>query len=183
MTKDAGEQARAVAQTAWGEARGCGERGMHAVINVQESRADHPSWWGDDLYSVCHEPYQFSCWNAGNPNLPKMLAVTTADPEYASALMMAGKAVHGTLPDITKGADSYYAKSMSRPPAWAARASPVYEDQWHKFFRLQNPAPDTVTKDLPAGDPAAPCYSIHAPAETAGEIEADKLDEEYNTKG
>lgn len=129
-----------VARNAWGEARGCGELGMQAVINVIVNRADNPSWWGNSLVSVCLKPYQFSCRNQGDPNRAKLLAVTTADPDFKIALALATKAVAGTLEDLTHGADSYYALSMTSPPTWAATGLRTYTDQWHAFYKLQENA-------------------------------------------
>jgi N-acetylmuramoyl-L-alanine amidase len=74
-----------------------------AIVN----RARFPRWWGKDIESVCRALWQFSCWNAGDPNLPKLLAVNETDTEFRLALEIAHKAAAGALPDLTQGADSY----------------------------------------------------------------------------
>jgi len=135
------------AKTIWGEARGCGQVGMSHVASVILNRATHPRWWGTDIVKVCTAPWQFSCWNENDPNLRKMNAVTIADPQFAVATRIAEQAIAGNLLDETGGADSYYARSMSKPPSWASRGKKTFEDQWHIFYRLELPAP--------SGDPDA----------------------------
>lgn len=124
-----------LARTCWGEARNQGEQGMQAVANVIINRANDPKWWGNDIRSVCLKPWQFSCWNAGDPNREKMLAVTPADAEYRVAEALAQRAISGALPDITHGATSYYAKSMPIPPMWARDKVPVAEIGSHLFYK------------------------------------------------
>lgn len=137
-----------IARTAWGEARGCGAAGMHAVINVIVNRADHPSWWGRSLIGVCVQPWQFSCRNAGDPNLAKLEAVTGKDVAFQVALGLASQAVAGTLLDLTDGADSYYALSMHTPPTWARTATKTFADGWHVFYRTVGPFPPGSRPDV-----------------------------------
>jgi spore germination cell wall hydrolase CwlJ-like protein len=125
-----------LARNAWGEARGCGALGMQRVINVMINRADNPRWWGHDVTSVCLAPWQFSCRNESDPNLPKLLAVTDEDPQFRIATSLATKAVARQLPDLTFGADSYYAIG-SPPPEWAKGKTPTVSDGWHHFYRLE----------------------------------------------
>lgn len=158
---DAATRAHAIDQlsrTLWGEARGCGREGMMRVAAVILNRAKNSRWWGHDIPSVCRAPYQFSCWNSDDPNLPKLLAVTPADPWYNVALAVAATAVDGTLSDLTGGADSYYALSMKAPPFWTRRAVHTVSDGWHSFWRVELPPPNNPETD----DPDAPNISWHA---------------------
>lgn len=123
------------ARTAWGEARGEGIAGMQSVLNVIANRAKKPGWWGHDLGSVCLSPWQFSCWIDGDPNGPKARAITDDDPLFRSALSMAGRAAAGTLPDLTRGSDSYYATTSLRP-MWAAGRAPQIIIGHHAFYRV-----------------------------------------------
>ena len=143
-----------MARTLWGEARGCGKDGMSHVANVIVNRASSPRWWGDDIITVCRAPWQFSCWNIDDPNYDKLLAVTTSDPEFATAVFISITATMRQLPDATDGADSYYAMSMKVPPTWAKRATKTFSDGFHTFMRVETPNQ--------LGDPAAPAISIHA---------------------
>ena len=104
-----------LAGTAWGEARGLGRTGMQGVINVVQNRVAMQDWMGKTLLEVCLKPYQFSCWNSNDPNRAKILAVTSADPDFAVALGLADRAIAGTLPDLTYGADNYYDTSIGAP--------------------------------------------------------------------
>ncbi|WP_029606320.1 cell wall hydrolase [Kozakia baliensis] len=123
------------ARTAWGEARGEGVTGMQAVLNVIGNRAAHPGWWGHNISAVCTMPYQFSCWNEDDPNLRKLLTVTDEDPLYRSAQSMATRLVAGTLPDITRGSDSYYATNTPKP-RWASGRAPQVVIGHHAFYRV-----------------------------------------------
>jgi spore germination cell wall hydrolase CwlJ-like protein len=78
---------------------------------------------------------QFSSWNADDPNRAKLLAVTTADPQFAKASAIAAEAVQGSLIDITDGADHYYATSISTP-AWAQGKAPTCTIGRQVFYAL-----------------------------------------------
>eukprot|EP00731_Ephydatia_muelleri_P014889 Em0008g609a len=92
-----------LARTLWGEARGEGRTGMEAVASVIINRVDWPHegslWWGNTVEEVCKKPSQFAVWNAGDPNLAPMLAVTDADPQFRTALEIARQAVARRLHD------------------------------------------------------------------------------------
>lgn len=121
-----------VARTIWGEARGEGYSGMQAVANVIMNRVAHPTWWGNDPVSVCMKPYQFSAWNSNDPNSSLAVRVTTADPQFRTALEIAGKAIAGTLADITGGATHYHAKSVN--PSWAGSLTRIKDIGNHVFY-------------------------------------------------
>ena len=137
-----------LARTIWGEARGCGAAGMRHVASVVINRAWHPSWWGNNVIAVCIQPWQFSCRNLNDINRAKLFQVTLADPVFAVAMDIAKQAVAGTLPDETMGADSYYALSMARPPAWAAKSVHTMSDGWHSFYRTVLNAPPGSRPDV-----------------------------------
>lgn len=128
-----------LAHTIWAEDRGGGYEGMNAVANAICNRAAHPGWWGTDIRTVCLHKWQFSCWNpytVGSPqdaNFKAFMAVTEADHEYMAALAISQLAVMKTLPDITNGADSYYAVSIDEP-AWAAKAHFTKQIQGQKYY-------------------------------------------------
>lgn len=107
-----------LARTAWGEARGQGTIGMRAVLATIGNRVAEPGWWGNSFISVCLRRNQYSCWHAADPNFPKLMAVTAADPQFAMALFLAQSLIDGKLGDVTAGADSYYALG-SVQPSWA----------------------------------------------------------------
>ena len=134
MTND-DEQIEYMARTMWGEARGEGATGMRAVGHVIMNRVKSGSWYGATPKDVVMKKWQFSCWNENDPNRAKLLAVTTADSEYATALSLAKAIYAGTMPDITNGATNYLALgSLSSVPSWASRMKQVASIGNHTFY-------------------------------------------------
>ena len=135
-----GKDVDVLARTLWGEARGEGRVGMEAVASVIINRVDWPPkgslWWGGTVEQVCKKPTQFEVWNAGNPNLAKMLAVTVKDPQFRTALAIARQAVARKLPDRTHGATHYYAYKKISPPSWARGRTPTATIGGHKFYKI-----------------------------------------------
>lgn len=127
-------EADVLARTLWGEARGEGPAGMHAVANVVMNRVARGGWWGGDVIAVCQKPYQFSCWNKDDPNYRQLAAIDDADIHFATALRIARRAVHGALPDLTAGADHYHAAGVY--PVWSRGERPVAVIGKHIFYRL-----------------------------------------------
>jgi spore germination cell wall hydrolase CwlJ-like protein len=137
-------RARAVdtlARTVWAEARGEGYAGMQAVANVVMNRVAFAQarggyWWGDDVTEVCLKPWQFSCWNPGDPNREKLERVTAVEsPIFATAMQIAEYAVDGVLEDITGGATHYHASYVT--PGWidADGATKTANIGAHRFYR------------------------------------------------
>ena len=130
-----------LARTIWGEARSEGVRGMEAVAcvvanRVAVARAHGGSyWWGGDVAQVCLKPFQFSCWNANDPNRPKLLAVTSDNVIFATCLRIARRCVYGVLPDATNGATHYHTQDIL--PHWAKGQKPVAAIGHHIFYRLE----------------------------------------------
>lgn len=125
-----------VARTGWAEARGLGEQGMQATISVGQNRVlSGVRWWGTTLRQVFLRKWQFSCWNPKDPNRPKLLAVTEADPQYKIALGLADAAIDGRLPDISGGCDSYYDRRMPKAPLWARGLTPRYICGTQLYFK------------------------------------------------
>ena len=124
-----------VAKTLWGEARGEGDEGMRAVACVIQNRVINKVR-GTDEVSVCLANKQFSCWNAGDPNLVRMEAVARApDAAFRRAREIATELINGRLPDITRGATHYHAATMRQPPAWARGHEPCAVIGNHRFFK------------------------------------------------
>lgn len=134
-----------LARTLWGEARGEGVPGMAAVAAVIVNRMREsarrvatgrpPAWWGGpDAVSVCHAPWQFSCWNRGDPNRPRLEALAADDPKLRPARLVADAALDGTAGDPTGGADHYHARGTR--PAWARGRRPLVSIGRHHFHHL-----------------------------------------------
>ena len=126
--------------TVWGEARGEGSTGQQAVCNVIMNRVKSgTTWWGDDPRSVCLKPFQFSCWNENDPNLPLMMKIGQnnglVDITFDQIQTLAQMALEDNLPDVTNGATSYYAKGTPEP-AWAQGKQPCANIGHHLFFMV-----------------------------------------------
>lgn len=137
-----------LAHTIWGEARGEEHEGMIAVACVIRTRVQHPRWWGANYHTVCTLHAQFSCWESQDPNFAKMLAVTSADPAYADALLIAAEIVSGRQPDVTNGADTY-ANLSDCHPSWADSSRITCVIGHHTFFRLELAAPQPSAPQTP----------------------------------
>jgi spore germination cell wall hydrolase CwlJ-like protein len=132
------ESADILARTLWGEARGESVRGIEAVAavvlnRVAVARARGGFWWGGSVADVCRKPRQFSCWNEGDPNRVKLLAVGADDPVFNTCRRIARRAVAGLLDDPTGGATHYHARGIE--PRWAVGRSPCAEIGRHLFYR------------------------------------------------
>lgn len=134
-----------LARTIYGEARGEGKMGMRAVANVVLNRATiadhymdlhrepHPLYGNGEIASACLVPWQFSCWNAADPNSQIIHDVTTDDPVFADALAIANAVITGVMDDITDHATHYYDCRIPTPK-WAEGKDPCAAIGHHLFF-------------------------------------------------
>lgn len=124
-----------VAATIWGEARNQGAEGMRAVACVIANRSRQHYRGKEDAAAVCLDPWQFSCWNAADPNLPKLQRIA-ADPDsaYLAAVEIAREVLPLSIRDITDRARHYYAVTLKKPPYWARGKSPCKVIGDHLFF-------------------------------------------------
>jgi spore germination cell wall hydrolase CwlJ-like protein len=125
-----------MALTVWGEARGEGVEGQAAVAWVIRNRARWPrrSWWGGDIRSVCLKRWQFSAWNAQDPNREKMLDLCPDDPALAAVREICRKVLAGAIPDPTRGC-THYCTHASRP-AWKRGRDPKTTVGRHAFYQI-----------------------------------------------
>ena len=120
-----------LALTCWRENRGGGYAGMQSVANVVTNRVKQRK---TSLYAECTRKWQFSSITAeSDPQLD--LWPSENDPQWIQALQIAQQAADGILPDITLGATSYYATSMTTPPAWAAQMTYTVTIEGQKFYK------------------------------------------------
>ncbi|MDK9721652.1 MAG: cell wall hydrolase [Rhodospirillales bacterium] len=128
-----------LARTLWGEARGESKAGREAVARVVLNRVAHARakggrfWWGGDIVSVCLKPWQFSCWNANDPNRAKLEAVQEGNKLFDQCLRIAKSAVGGELEDSVNGATHYHVEGLS--PPWAKGREPVAKLGRHVFYK------------------------------------------------
>ncbi|MCR9254692.1 MAG: cell wall hydrolase [Alphaproteobacteria bacterium] len=126
-----------LARTMWAESRGeyvrLGEDAYTAVAWVVKNRLEQNTWYGKTIHGVCTKPWQFSCWNEDDPNLPKLLAVTDEDPNFLAAVNAAGKVLWGNGQDPTGGADHYVNLKVAQPD-WAMTFTQTAVIGAHTFF-------------------------------------------------
>ncbi len=130
-----------VACTIVGEARGEPIEGQIAVGCVIRNRTSPAKTYRQ----VVEAPFQFSCWNPGDPNrtflfeLVQVYRAGTTPKMLAQALWIADGIMVGSCQDNTVGATHYLTKSLflSNPPKWAkARVGAVTMIGTHVFMKL-----------------------------------------------
>lgn len=128
-----------VALTAYGEARGEPLEGVVAVLQVIRNRV-RDRRWPASWEGVCLQPFQFSCWNAGDPN--RQTLEELADELHAGrslprglreALFLTEGVIGDRLRDVARGACHYHAVGVR--PAWAAAGQLVATIGRHRFYR------------------------------------------------
>lgn len=131
-----------LARTLWGEARGESLAGQQAVAWSIRNRVEirlapgKPNWWGEGYKGVCQAKYQFSCWNANDPNYPYLSGAKPIPKSQLEALKAVARDVMtDKVPDPTGRATHYYATTMPKAPAWAKAGTPTVTIGHHKFFR------------------------------------------------
>lgn len=138
------KDAYVVIATLWGEARGEGEVGMQAVMNVIMNRCK-----GDfnKARGVVLKRKQFSIWN-GVPD-PEASSLKLAQgfrnkeikdsASYLKAVEIVDKAMKGSLPDITDGA-TFYFNPHKVFPKWAKSMVKIKTIGNHDFYKLKSKA-------------------------------------------
>ncbi|OJX79898.1 cell wall hydrolase [Magnetospirillum sp. 64-120] len=127
-----------LARTLWGEARGEKVRGVEAVAALVLNRVKRAQsrggryWWGATIQQVCLKPWQFSCWNQGDPNRAKLERVTEQDRMFRVCLRVARRAAAGVLDDPTGGATHYHTSQVA--PPWARGRTPSAIIGNHLFY-------------------------------------------------
>ena len=108
----------------WREARSESFNADMGVAWVIRNRAERPGWWGGpSLSSVILHPFQFSSFNANDPQSHKL--PTEADWSWEQCLTATDMMLNDE-PDPTLGATSYFDASLdSNPPKWATDGSNV----------------------------------------------------------
>jgi N-acetylmuramoyl-L-alanine amidase len=123
-----------MARTIYGEARGESDQGKIAVGWVIVNRVAKQTWYGKDVFSVCRKPFQFSCWNDGDPNKQRIKSIQKGDPVFNQCIASAEKVLTGSASDPTGEATHYYATSINAP-SWTQGATFTVQIGAHKFYK------------------------------------------------
>lgn len=132
-----------LARTIYGEARGeykridGGVASFIAIANVVMNRLSQKTWYGTSIREVCQKPFQFSCWNPGDPNRDLLVADVLTDPVFYHCYDVALKVANGLWPDLTEGCDHYHAHRMTVYPKWSRGVKPKIRIGGHVFYRLR----------------------------------------------
>ncbi|MCF8533058.1 MAG: cell wall hydrolase [Reyranella sp.] len=150
MIKHDAEDVMTLARTLWGEARGEGRDGMVAVAWVIRNRAARTTFAGGRIGDagavarVCKAPWQFSCWNEGDPNRDRLLRLGPDDCVEQIRIAEAVLADPGldAGADPTGGADHYHtidapAWAQTWPPGWASTMAETARFGGHVFYNSQ----------------------------------------------
>jgi len=101
---------------AWAEARGEPRRGLLGVLHVIRNRALRRD---TTLKAEILRPWQFSSFNADDPNRPKMMTAAADDPlSWAAIDAICELFELGYTNDPSQGASHYYVEKMKNPPEW-----------------------------------------------------------------
>lgn len=139
------------ALTIHGEARGCTQEGRTAIAHTILNRCRLHSWWGKNvspypdhsISAVCLKPWQFSCWNADDPNstlltnLRAKYREAIQDKSCRASLKALIDALDGFVFDHTQGSTHYLTTALhnsTKAPAWSSRGDYI-EIGAHRFFK------------------------------------------------
>jgi spore germination cell wall hydrolase CwlJ-like protein len=123
----------------WREARGELYITKTAVAWTVRNRVQKPGWWGSGWEGVILMPWQFSSFNANDPNAVKL--PRSSDQTWSDSVDVAQKVFpeNPLIPDPTYGATSYFDDSMAPdPPKWSYDGSHVKTVSYGRlnFYRL-----------------------------------------------
>jgi len=102
------------AKTLYGESRGEPDIGQQWCAATIVCRAERGGWWGSTLGTVCKKKWQYSCWNANDPNRPVLEALQPDDPEFLRAL---NNLTHVLRHGVGDRPTHYHATSIT--PSWS----------------------------------------------------------------
>lgn len=140
-----------MARTLLGESEAWDIEDAQAIACVILNRVKYPNW-PDTVAEVCLQPWQFSCWNANDPNRKRIVAAKpTKGSWFEKCVDIAQAACTGKLHDITNGSTHYYATWMKTPPKWARGKQPQFMSDKgtysHVFFNDIDTKPAKTPKE------------------------------------
>lgn len=122
-----------LARTIYGEARNQRHMGKEAVAWVVLNRLNKRSWYGDTIAGVCLKPWQFSCWNADDPNADKIRGVTLDNGDFQDCYLAALAVLKGFPAELFHFSATHY-HHRDIKPSWAQGKEPMAMIQDHMFY-------------------------------------------------
>ena len=123
-------------RTLYGEGRSEPYDGLKAIAHVLINRTDRRVGDADhSLAATALRHRQFSAWNEGDPNRPKLRRITLNNPAFRRCLRAMLEALDE--PDFTGGARHYMTKARRArgwPRSWGPVRAPCYIKGKHLFF-------------------------------------------------
>ncbi len=119
------------------EARGEADLGKRGVAHTVLNRVKADKFFGHDIRSVILKPWQFSSFNANDPNAD-LWPPGQNNTAWAECTEIVAKVLSGQDADITNGAVYYHDVSLNQPPAVWGSVELTLETGRLKFYR---PAP------------------------------------------
>ena len=110
-----------LARMVFGEARNQPVEAMIGVAYTAVNRLRIGGWYGTTLKEVLLKPWQYSCFNRGDPNREKLKDPLKYERRetLARCLAVAHAVLNGLVKDPTNGATHYF--SGNRKPRWARK--------------------------------------------------------------
>jgi N-acetylmuramoyl-L-alanine amidase len=125
--------AELLARLIFGEARGESDIGKLAVAHVVFNRVKDGRRYGKNLREVIFRPWQFSCFNDNDPNLPKLAAEKISTYPIDKCRTIAGLALQNMTLDPTRCALLYHEESIC--PTWQKKAFLLCQIDHHLFYK------------------------------------------------
>jgi spore germination cell wall hydrolase CwlJ-like protein len=119
--------------------------GRIAVASVIMNRVKRGGWFGSSIQGVILKPKQFSCFNTGDPNRLKLMAIASEwaknyqrDKALRECMFVAEGVISGDLKSNVFDATHY--KTINCQAAWAAKMKQVAVIGQHEFYTDQKGA-------------------------------------------
>lgn len=121
------------ARTIYGEARGEDDEGRRLVAHVIMNRYRTAYRNKRSIAAVCQDPWQFSCWNANDPNRARLLTVDLGNRVFRGCFLVALETVDRKASPLPMETRHYYADWIPEP-IWARGKEPVAVHGHHRFY-------------------------------------------------
>lgn len=145
-----------MSRTIYGEAKANSIADAEAIACVIMNRCDYKNWPNTPA-KVCKQPYQFSCWNPGDPNVERIM--NAKGSWWQECQRIAARAANGEIEDKTKTSTHYHTPAVK--PFWSKGKKPVYQTDGHKFFNdIDTPAPQSAKEALDQHKPLSQSRTI-----------------------